>query len=1673
MADKERIIYGIGFDLASGVNEVIKEWNSKEAKRVQKAIDEHPIKVKLELDNVALKALSKMSSSVTSETKKSEGAINGLKQQLKALNSEWEKLSASQRSGTQGELLRQQYRSLSNEAQGYTSTLRSAVSAEDRAIAAKERGTKAIQAQTNAYKTQSNYLSRLIQRMGVYFGIHQAISFLRNIRETTMEFELQRVALGAIIGDLEKSNALFEQIKAAAVKSPFQIKELVTYTKQLAAYKIESDELFGTTQRLADISAGLGVGMERLVLAYGQIRAAGYLRGSEVRQLTEAFIPIVEELAKKMSALRGETVSAAEVMGMISERAISFGMVKEVFEDMTNAGGMFYKMQEKQAETLAGQWSNLKDALSIMYDEMGRSEGVNATLKGTISIAKSLVESWREVKIVVEAVGLATIAYVGTMKNAAIASKALSMAEFTRLGNLRGITIYMPKFLASTKLATKLTTAYRLATIKSAAATHLLSKAFWGVTKALLSNPFTLVIAGLVALTYAIFKFSTKTKTAQEHIDDLNKSVAAFKEHKEKIEPLIKQYDQLSTKVNKNVDEQNKLKSVTKELAQAYPSAITQVKKYGDEVEIAANKVKGLYSNESNAYKHLVESTLSENKEKLKELQKQYNTAQSTFERGTLLKTDVESYATIERDLTAKERRKYAKEMFILEQEMKSLIEAIDMAEVSLGKITSKAKRAIEAFGSWKKTLQGFKTGWINKAGNEDVFFDDDTIANFANLNSALEKTAEVYNNYTKDIERYEKNLLSKKISKEEKDDIERQKARAIAFKNTAKAILSYYNVLHLVEEKSTDPKTNPRIAQLNEELSTVEKIYKEYQELRKFMSDKDARARIADMFDDVNLTMLSQALSPAEMRAQLQKALDEAKKMGDKKQILELEYKLGKFDADEEQRRLEKSLKDLSDKISRTKTAKEFFDRILGLTGDKQLSATLTLSVYGTTGDDLQKQLVEQVQGAFIGQDLSKAINTDINSIDLSALREIYNNLPKDFQEQQKKSMKQVLDMLEKEQNDLANNFAKLLMDYDEMEQKRVTITQKATQEIATLEQGLQAQIEGIRQNKEITDKDSAIADATARAEAVRKAILAREKLELSKLSPAYIRFFSSINAMAMETATSTRTQLRRALFDAFEQGGISAEELRKELKAIDTQFNKLNENATLFSSYATGGFDAWLQKLQQNADELDAIAARMMKLESIDQMEEGDKNFVNKMLGVFGNKGQKSLSALATSFNGDMSQMGKSVATVGSQMQGMFSNAMGAIAIVDMIIKAVGQSIEAIQQVIDQINSMRNEENQIGGWFKYISDFNKYAVSGWEKLKSGNIAGALADTAGSIISIFQNIQSDKLKRLNAEIERQQEIIDNLSYSYERLAKAQEKAFGSDYISNYQQRVRNLQAQQRAYEKQAELERSKGKKADEKKAKEYEKQARDIAQEIADMQSELSEYFLGSDLASAAREFASSWVEAYKEYGSTTEAIKDKFKDMIQNMIIESFAARIMETALKPIYDEVDALSKDGQLSIDDARKIANLTDDAIGGMNSSLSNLMVALQSAGISIRGIGGELTGISKDIATASEESILGLAAGINTQNFYISQIPPKLDTIIAMLQNGGQGINMQDLVTIQNQHLSYLPSIAQHTAETVAECKQIVVETRRTADALERVIKPRGTQASHTMNTTIS
>lgn len=263
---------------------------------------------------------------------------------------------------------------------------------------------KIVEANFNAIKTSQRKLmdtaGQLTRRFALMFSVSQVLGFLSNIRDVTGEFEKQNTALASILQNKDKADKLFGQIKELAVKSPFQLKELVSYTKQLSAYQFEYEKLFDTTKMLADVSAGLGVSMDRLILAMGQVKAANFLRGTEVRQFTEAGFNILGELAKYYSELEGRMVSVGDVQERVTKRMVAFGDVEEVFKRVTSAGGIFYKMQERQAETIAGQWSNLRDSIDIMFNEIGSSE--SGTIKILIATVKELYENWREVAFYLE-----------------------------------------------------------------------------------------------------------------------------------------------------------------------------------------------------------------------------------------------------------------------------------------------------------------------------------------------------------------------------------------------------------------------------------------------------------------------------------------------------------------------------------------------------------------------------------------------------------------------------------------------------------------------------------------------------------------------------------------------------------------------------------------------------------------------------------------------------------------------------------------------------------------------------------------------------------------------------------------------------------------------------------------------------------------------------------------------------------------------------------------------------------------------------------------------------------------------------------------------------------------------------------------------------------------------
>lgn len=1628
-----------------------------------------------------IKDLQKQIKGVATETKKTSKTkvdidTSTFAGKLKDLENRWKALNAEQRKGAEGQALRAEWRKLSDEAGRYTSTLRSAVSAEDRLTNAKNKSANATNRQNKAYGTHLTYIQRLEQRLAVVGGLYQAIGFVTRIREVTAEFELQRVALGVIIKDGYEASKMFEQIKAAAVKSPFEIKDLVSYTKQLAAYKFETKDLFDTTMQLADISAGLGVGMERLVLALGQVRATGHLRASEVRQFTEAGTPLVEELAKKLSEMRGEMVSAGDVMQMISERAISFGMVKEVFDDMTSAGGTFYKMQEKQAETLAGQWSNLIDTLSIMYDEIGRSSIVSGFMQGFIDSTKLLASNWDNVVRVISSVGAGLGVYVVAMKNATIASKALTAAEATRMAVENKQMIIIPKWLAIFdrknklyKLSIILEKALTKAQIKTATATNLLSKGFWKLTTAMLSNPYTVAIAGLVALGTAIFAFSTKSKSAEESIEDLNGAVHKLADVK-KVTPLVDELDALSEKANKTAKEQKRLAQVTTELADRYPAATRGVKEYGNEVEVTAEKVKKLHEAEMLAARTVTEATLKENEKLYEENAKKLAKINASLAKGSVTKYDFTGSGrtySYEVALTDEEIIKLGEEAKKLADENIKLGDAIKSAKIELGLMAEESTTAIESFGSWKEEIKNFNIRLLNLEGKPIQLFDDDTINNFANLLDALERTAELYKKNEEAFKSYSETLKSENISAETKEDVEQRKARAEAERDTAKAVLQHFNALHLLKKETTTKPKDTRLSDLKKQISDITNAYKKFIDLRKYMSKEDALGNIATFFPSLG------NFEPTyeNMVARLEKMRDEVRKKLAKspkdKTLLdmsrELEKSLADIKFDHLKTELERKLSRLSDDVAKTKTAKEFYDRILGITGDRELSATFTTSVYGESGDELAERTVRQLEAAFDGIDLSSAINYNNFQVDWNKVADIYKAHQEDMLEANRKTAEELIKNAQKVSAEQIQQWVKELEQVKSYADKRVELARQTAERISEIE----------KSNIPQEQKD-------ALTEQYRK----REEEQASKLqyeafkdSPAYVEMFNNLDNVSTGMLEHLRDNLQELQSQWTNLDPTQLKELQSRLNAIDEQLASRNPFKALANSIK-GYYELRKQgsradaeqsltdALQRQADAHALLEERIKDVNSAQKQYDNAKATLSKMQLENAQDQLKAQQKITDETDEAVDSAQKLVSAWDLIKKGGKDALVG----IDQIVQALGQASTQIYEAFGGFGGDEADAEYFNSMVQGVSELS----SGIKDIASGNPVQVIQGIGSAVSGLSSLFSAGKVRRANKEIARQQKILEDLEYAYGRLQNATSDALGSEYVENYQERLRNLTAQQNAYLKQAEAERSKGKKKDKAKIKEYENAARETADEIKDMQGELSEHFLGTDLTSAARDFAQSWIEAYMQFGSTTEAMKGKFRDMIQNMIIESLAASVMKKALEPVYNAVEQYSPDG-ISVEEATAIAQLASQAADDANVGMTNLMNALKQAGMDVRDTAGGLTGISKDIATASEESILGLAAGINTQNFYISQIHANVALITQWVQSGGmptQGVNITDLITLQNQHLSHLPNIAANTAATLNECRLILAQTTKIADNLGRVITPQGTKGSYTLNTSL-
>ena len=412
----------------------------------------------------------------------------------------------------------------------------------NKTLAAQQKLNAQIDRATRSYNQQSRILNELKGVALGYLSVHGASQLLSSLVRVTGEFELQKTTLAAMIGDLNTAENIIAKIQGLAVESPFQFKELTTYAKQLSAFSVPAQELYNTTKMLADVSAGLGVGMDRIVLAYGQVRSAAFLRGQEVRQFTEAGIPILDELSKQFTELEGRAVSTGEVFDKISARLVPFEMVAKVFKDMTSEGGKFYNMQEVQAETLRGKLSNLKDAFEIMLNEIGQGQSEN--LKGSVDLLRKLMQNYEDVgKSVMHCV----VAF-GILKTATevlgVAMGKLAIKNVSVIHSLRNVAAFAAK------------------------------------------NPYTLIAAGLTAAGVGLYKWITQLEEWEKVQESVTKVSQKYYEslavENSKLDTLYAKL-RLAKKGTEEYDE------ARRQIFTQYASYISQLKSEGVEVSNLAD----------------------------------------------------------------------------------------------------------------------------------------------------------------------------------------------------------------------------------------------------------------------------------------------------------------------------------------------------------------------------------------------------------------------------------------------------------------------------------------------------------------------------------------------------------------------------------------------------------------------------------------------------------------------------------------------------------------------------------------------------------------------------------------------------------------------------------------------------------------------------------------------------------------------------------------------------------------------------------------------------------------------------------------------------------------------------------------------------------------------------
>lgn len=340
-----------------------------------------------------------------------------------------------------------------------------------------------------------------------FFTAQQALGYAQKIAQVRGEYQQLEVAFNTMLGSKAKADALMTQLVNTAAKTPFDLVGVSSSAKQLLAYGIAADKVNDTLVRLGNIAAGLSIPLQDIAWLYGTTMTQGRLYAEDLNQFTGRGIPMIRELAKELG------VAENEVKALVSEGKVGFPEVQKVIENLTNSGGMFYNLMEEQSNTITGKISNMEDAISVMFNEIGQAnEGI---INSILETGISAIENYEEIGKVI---GDLVLMY-GTYKAAIITISALQSLQAYGIAALTAKEVIHYGWLVATQKAQLL------------------------LNRTIMANPYVAVAVAVAGIATAMWNFHDGITEAEKAQDRFNKKQKEAKEeeeeHKRKIDQLV------------------------------------------------------------------------------------------------------------------------------------------------------------------------------------------------------------------------------------------------------------------------------------------------------------------------------------------------------------------------------------------------------------------------------------------------------------------------------------------------------------------------------------------------------------------------------------------------------------------------------------------------------------------------------------------------------------------------------------------------------------------------------------------------------------------------------------------------------------------------------------------------------------------------------------------------------------------------------------------------------------------------------------------------------------------------------------------------------------------------------------------------------------------------------